>query len=106
MKKIISSCVLISGWFAGSDSFINLSKERDSNYAYMSANTAKLNKNLKLFWISQGGVSDIAYKNCHVMMQKLKDMGVNFKYYESKDGGHTWPVWREDLLLFAPQLFK
>jgi enterochelin esterase-like enzyme len=40
------------------------------------------------------------------MMQRFRQAGVKFDYYDSKEGGHTWPVWREDLYLFAQKLFK
>src|SRR5574344_587316 len=98
--------VFSSGWFARNDSFMNLNKETEGNYAYMKDNVDKINKNLKLFWISQGGKEDIAYNNCQVMNRKIKDFGIKYEYYESERGGHTWPVWREDLYLFAPRLFK
>ena len=32
-------------------------------------------------------------------MQRFRQAGVKFDYYDSKEGGHTWPVWREDLFL-------
>ena len=98
--------VFSSGWFAQNNSFMNLSKEREGNYDYMKANVDKINHNLKLFWISQGGKEDIAYQNCQIMNEKIKQFGIKYEYYESVAGGHTWPVWREDLFLFAPRLFK
>ena len=49
---------------------------------------------------------DIAYGNCQIMMQHLNKAGIKFEYFDSKAGGHTWPVWREDLYLFAQKIFK
>lgn len=98
--------VFSSGWFAKSSPFMNADKERDANYAYIDNNVSLLNNNLKQFFITIGGKPDIAYDNCQIMMQHLKQKGVKFDYYDSKDGGHTWPVWREDLYLFAQKLFK
>jgi enterochelin esterase-like enzyme len=43
--------------------------------------------------------------NMDLLINNIKK-GVKFDYYDSKDGGHTWPVWREDLYLFAQKLFK
>lgn len=98
--------VFSSGWFAQQSSFMNTTAERDANYSYMGKNASYINANLKKFWIAMGGHEDIAYANCQIMMQRMKQMGVKFDYYESAGGGHTWPVWREDLYLFSQMLFK
>ena len=47
----------------------------------------------------------IAYNNCQIMMKRFDEIGINYTYFEIP-GGHTWPVWRESLLEFAPLLFK
>jgi len=52
-----------------------------------------------------GGKEDIAYKNCQVMLAKLDELGIKHTYYEYP-GGHSWPVWRNNLYNFAPLLFK
>jgi enterochelin esterase-like enzyme len=98
--------VFSSGWFAKSSPFMNADKERDANYAYIDKNVSFINQNLKQFYITIGGKPDIAYENCQVMMQHLRQVGVKFDYYDSREGGHTWPVWREDLYLFAQKLFR
>ncbi len=36
---------------------------------------------------------------------KLDELKIKHTYYEYP-GGHTWPVWRNDLYNFAPLLFK
>jgi enterochelin esterase-like enzyme len=77
----------------------------DGQYAFLRDNTPKVNNDLKVFWIAMGGKEDIAYKNCQLMLGKFAELRVKYTYYESP-GGHTWPVWRDDLYHFAPLLFK
>ncbi|MAO66618.1 MAG: esterase [Balneola sp.] len=89
-----------SGWFAGGQEEIT-----DPYYQYFEENRDRINKELNLFWISEGGEEDIAYNNGHVMMEKFDEIGIDYKYFESP-GGHTWPVWRHDLFHFAQLLFK
>ncbi|WP_337042265.1 alpha/beta hydrolase-fold protein [Emticicia sp. 17c] len=91
--------VFSSGWWA------NNTKLSDPQYEFMKNNTDKINTNLKEFWISQGGKEDIAHANCQIMMKKFDEMGIKYKYSEYA-GGHTWPVWRHDLMMFAQLLFK
>ena len=91
--------VFSSGWFANNDELSG------PEYAFMKENKDKINSGLKEFWIAMGGKEDIAYNNCQVMMDKFKEIGIKYSYYDSP-GGHTWPVWREDLYKFAPLLFK
>ena len=77
----------------------------DKQYAFMKDNKDKINNNLKAFWISEGGKEDIAYKNGQIMLGKLDELNIKHTYYEYP-GGHTWPVWRNDLYHFAPLLFQ
>jgi len=91
--------VFSSGWWSNN---IELSAPQ---YEFMKTNKDKINSNLKSFWIAMGGKEDIAHDNCQIMMEKFKEMGIKYDYYTSP-GGHTWPVWREDLYKFAPMLFK
>ncbi len=74
-------------------------------FAYMKANADLINSNVKQFWISMGGKEDIAWKNCQVMMEQFDKMGIRYTYSEYP-GGHTWPVWRNNLYNFAQLLFK
>ena len=71
----------------------------------MKNNAANINSQLRSFWISMGGKEDIAYNNCQVMMKKFDEAGVKYTYSEYR-GGHTWPVWRNNLYNFAQVLFK
>ena len=91
--------VFSSGWFA------NNAELSDPQYAFMKENTETINTNLKSFFITMGGKEDIAYQNCQVMMKKFDEMGIKYEYSEYP-GGHSWPVWRHDLFMFAKLLFK
>lgn len=92
--------VFSSGWILPMQSTL-----ADAQYALMEKNVDKINSNLKLFWIAMGGKEDIAYKNCQSMLSNFDRMKIRYTYYESP-GGHTWPVWRNDLYNIAPMLFK
>ena len=91
--------VFSSGWFANQPALSN------PQYEFMKNNATTINNNLKSFWISMGGKEDIAYNNCQVMMKKFEEVGVKFTYSEYA-GGHTWPVWRNNLYNFAQVLFR
>ena len=91
--------VFSSGWFA------NRPEISKSWYDYIQANAATINSNLKSFWIAMGGPEDIAYNNNKVMMAKFDEMKIKYEYSEYP-GGHTWPVWRNNLYNFAQKLFK
>lgn len=92
--------VFSSGWIIPM-----MSQLADAQYDFMKSNTDKINNNLKVFWISEGGKEDIAYKNGQLMLGKLDELKIKHTYYEYP-GGHTWPVWRNDLYHFAPLLFR
>ena len=77
----------------------------DSQYEFMKKNADKINNNLKLLWIAMGGKEDIAYNNCQAMISKFDEMKIKYTYSEYP-GGHTWPVWRNNLYKIAPLLFK
>jgi enterochelin esterase-like enzyme len=91
--------VFSSGFFA------NNAKLSDPQYNYMKQNASTINQNLKHLWLSMGGPEDIAFANNKVMRTKFDELGIKYAYSEYP-GGHTWPVWRHDLYLFAPLLFK
>ena len=91
--------VFSSGWFANQPAMSN------PQYAFMKDNAAAINNNLKSLWIAMGGKDDIAYNNCKAMMAKFDEMGIKYTYSEYP-GGHTWPVWRNNLYNFAQVLFK
>lgn len=91
--------VFSSGWFANQPAL------SDPQYTFMKENATTINNNLKSFWIAMGGKEDIAYNNCKIMLGKFDEMGVKYTYSEYP-GGHTWPVWRNNLYNFAQVLFK
>lgn len=88
-----------SGWWANQPAL------SDPQYAFMKENAIRINGNLKQFWISQGGKEDIAWQNCQIMLKKFDEMKIKYTYSEYP-GGHTWPVWRNNLYNFAQLLFK
>jgi enterochelin esterase-like enzyme len=91
--------VFSSGWWSNQP---NLS---DPQYEFMKNNSSTINKNVKSFWIAMGGKEDIAYDNCKIMLAKFDELGVKYTYSEYP-GGHTWPVWRNNLYKLAQVLFK
>ena len=91
--------VFSSGWWANQPALSN------PQYEFMKNNASTINNNLKSFWIAMGGKSDIAYENCKVMLSKFDEMNIKYQYSEYP-GGHTWPVWRNNLYNFAQLLFK
>jgi len=91
--------VFSSGWFATQKDLT------DPQYEYWGKNADKINNNLKTFWISQGGKEDIAWQNCQIMRSRLDEMKIKYSYSEYP-GGHTWPVWRNNIFNFAQILFK
>ncbi|HEV8505885.1 MAG TPA: alpha/beta hydrolase-fold protein [Chitinophagaceae bacterium] len=91
--------VFSSGWFANQPAL------GEPEYALMKENAASINSNLKSFWIAMGGKEDIAYNNCKIMLSKFDSIGIRYTYSEYP-GGHTWPVWRNNLYNFAQVLFK
>jgi enterochelin esterase-like enzyme len=91
--------VFSSGWWANQP---NLSSPQ---YDFMKANATTINKNIKSFWVAMGGKEDIAYENCKIMLKKFDELGIKYQYSEYP-GGHTWPVWRNNIFNFAQILFK
>lgn len=92
--------VFSSGWIQGMQTDLAAKQ-----YTFMKSNADQINNNLKQFWIAMGGKEDIAWKNCQAMMGKFDEMKIKYTYSEYP-GGHTWPVWRNNLYNFAQLLFK
>jgi len=92
--------VFSSGWI------IPMQKDlADAQYNFMKNNIGTITSNLKLLWIAMGGREDIAYNNCQIMLSKFDEMKIKYIYSEYP-GGHTWPVWRNNLYKIAQLLFK
>ena len=92
--------VFSSGWILPM-----LNKTADAQYSFIKANQSAINKNLKSLWIAMGGKEDIAYNNCKTMLAKFDEMGIKYTYSEYP-GGHTWPVWRNNVYNFSQLIFK
>ncbi len=91
--------VFSSGWFANRPELSN------PQYEFMKANAPMISSNLKSLWVAMGGKEDIAYNNCKTMLAKFDELGIKYTYSEYA-GGHTWPVWRNNLYNFANLIFK
>jgi enterochelin esterase-like enzyme len=92
--------IFSSGWIMPSQSDL-----ANKQYDYIKNNTEKIIKNLNLLWIGVGGKEDIAYNNCQAMVKKFDELKVRYIYNEYQ-GGHTWPVWRNNLYNFAQLIFN
>jgi enterochelin esterase-like enzyme len=92
--------IFSSGWIMPTQQ-----KLAGAQYDFMKNNLEKINGNIKQLWIAMGGKEDIAYNNCQTMMSEFDKMKVKYTYSEYP-GGHTWPVWRNNLFNFAQLLFK
>ena len=90
--------VFSSGWLP------NQKNISDRQYEYIKKNASLVNDKLTL-WIAMGGKEDIAYENCQLMLSKFKELNIKYTYQEYP-GGHTWPVWRNNLYMFAQLLFR
>ncbi|MEJ5352507.1 MAG: alpha/beta hydrolase-fold protein [Melioribacteraceae bacterium] len=92
--------VFSSGWIVPRQNDL-----AERQYEYIAKNKEKITSNLKLLWIGMGGKEDIAWQNCQVMLKKFDELGLKYLYSEYP-GGHTWPVWRNNLYNFAQLLFQ
>jgi enterochelin esterase-like enzyme len=90
--------VFSSGWF-------QTPTNTNDDFEYLKKNVDAFKANNKLLWIAMGGKEDIAYQNGQNMLGKFDSLGVKYTYSEYP-GGHTWPVWRNNLYKFAQLLFK
>lgn len=80
-------------------------KIADDQYEFISKNKAAIDSQLRLLWIAMGGKEDIAYQNCQNMLKEFDTLKLKYTYSEYP-GGHTWPVWRNNLYHFAQLLFN
>jgi enterochelin esterase-like enzyme len=92
--------VFSSGWIMPTQTDL-----ANKQYEYIKSNPDKIKNNISLLWIGMGGKEDIAYNNCQSMLKKLDELNVKYIYIEYP-GGHTWPVWRNNLYNFAQLIFK
>jgi enterochelin esterase family protein len=67
-------------------------------------NSDGVNRDLKLFWIACGKKDFLLQRNAE-LTSLLKEKGIRYEYVET-EGDHSWPVWRNYLIEFAPKLFR
>ena len=60
---------------------------------------------LRLLWVSCGD-KDRLIKGSEAFHTALEGKKVAHVWHVDVGGGHTWPVWRNDLYLFAQRLFR
>jgi enterochelin esterase family protein len=75
---------------------------RDSNSDAL-LDAEKINGALKVFWIACGKADGLMARN-RQLDETLTQKGIHHIWVES-EGAHEWPVWRNDLVQFAPLLF-
>ena len=74
----------------------------DATASYPDADT--LNANLKLFWVSCGD-KDPGLAGAKKLDEVLTEKKINHVWHQDT-GAHEWPVWKNDLYLFAQGLFR
>jgi enterochelin esterase-like enzyme len=62
-------------------------------------------KKLRLFWISSGDKDQLAFKGSERLHNTLAEKNIPHVWHIDS-GGHTWPVWKNDLYLIAQMLFR
>ena len=93
-------------WVLSSSLMPGLDPAAESERLQVKQNAAKMNKQFKALVFTQGGPTDIAYKNCQNTREQLTKDGLKFEYMENAQEGHSWATWRADLQTLAPTLFK
>jgi enterochelin esterase-like enzyme len=62
-------------------------------------------KRLRLLWLSSGDKDQLAFKGLESLHNRLAEKNIPHVWHIDS-GGHTWPVWKNDLYLFAQMLFR
>ncbi len=68
------------------------------------ARAEAVNKHLRLLWIACGKADFLRQHNAY-FVEQLTSKGIQHEFVESQ-GDHSWPVWRQYLVDFAPRLFQ
>lgn len=89
-------------WSAGVNP--QISADFEQRAAAFLDNSARVNKQIKLFMITVGD-KDFALPGSKNLSELLKKRGINHRF-QLTGGGHTWLNWRRYLNDFAPMLFK
>jgi len=86
-------------WIGGFSSAPNLMPP-----AELVSDPARVTEMVKLLWVSCGD-RDGLFNNSKGMHEFLRDNDVPHIWHVDS-GGHTWPVWTNDLYLFAQRIFQ
>jgi enterochelin esterase-like enzyme len=62
-------------------------------------------RKLRLLWISCGDKDQLAFKGAESLHNVLAEKNIPHVWHVDS-GGHTWPVWKNDLYLIAQMLFR
>lgn len=66
-----------------------------------------INEGTKLLRLYTGNVTDLAYNLNYRLMNELDAAGVEYEFDGvNPDQGHNWNAWQENLIDFAPRLFR
>ncbi len=90
--------VFSSGWFPG------FRTDLVQNHSDLLSNPA-INKGTKLYWITVGDSTDIAYNNNYATLALFDQYGIKYTFVQGT-GGHVWNTWRHNLFDFAQLLFR
>ena len=92
-------------WMGGFSGGAGSVEQLDTAYDGVYKDPARLNRELKLLFVSIG--SEERPERVRDFANALKNRGLNnVVYYESPDTAHEWLTWRRSLKEFAPLLFK
>jgi enterochelin esterase family protein len=91
--------VMSSGWFFDDEQLISDKEKKLEKAAPI------LLKTVKYLIFTVGGPEDVAYSNGLKTRELLHKYGIKSDYSEMP-GGHTWNVWRHNLVDFAQRIFK
>jgi enterochelin esterase-like enzyme len=62
-------------------------------------------KKLRILWISSGDKDQLAFKGSESLHNTLAEKNIPHVWHVDS-GGHTWPVWKNDLYLISQMLFR
>jgi enterochelin esterase family protein len=68
------------------------------------AAASAVNQDLRLLWIACGKKDFLRQHNAY-FLEQLERKAIRYEFVET-EGDHSWPVWRQYLVDFAPRLFK
>ncbi|MDY7085150.1 MAG: alpha/beta hydrolase-fold protein [Actinomycetota bacterium] len=70
-------------------------------------NTTVVNASVKLLRLYTGNMTDPAYNPTQRMLRRLGKAGIRHEFDGvNPDAGHNWKAWQENLVDFAPRLFR